>query len=288
MRIDKATRLVVVAALLAAACSGGTDAASEDTTTSPPTTAATTTTTMPEPEPTTTSEAPAATAAPTTAAPTTTAVPTTTAAPAVPFGSLIGGEGVGDGWLAPPGRYSSDQAGMSLEFELAEPVTWFEQNGRAVVLGHADLSDRDRIWIASFVGVIPSAEVGTHPPHDPVIPANTTPIPADLEEWFDAAPQVSVTGSGDTATAESTARYWDVAVDTAGGTTFDCHLGRCVASFVHGEWGAFVFGDEYLFRIYQLDGPMSDVIVFTQGTPANFAAMTSLSELVVGGMSTAG
>lgn len=284
MKRKRAARVTVAMALVLAACGGGeadppeeTSAAAPTTTAAPATTVATTA--APETTPPTTE----GTAPPTTEATTT----TTTEAPRE-LECPADGAAVGDGCLVEAGRYVTDRAGTPLVFDLTEPVGWVELED-LVLFQHPELSEQDIVAVAGFVGIISAGEIGTHPPHDPPIPVNTVDIPADMGDWFAEAAQVVVDGSGEVPLASGSVPYWDISVDTAAGDTFSCFLGDCVANFVPGDGnGAWVFSGSYSFRIYQLNGEMEGLFAFVQAHPENFEAVTSLSELVVGGMSIAG
>ena len=101
------------------------------------------------------------------------------------------------------------------------------------------------------------------------------------------ADQIVVVDSGEVTGPAGPTPHWDIAVDSTAGDTFSCFLGTCVAGLVHGEQGAFVFAEEYSFRLYQVPGS-DGLFVFAQTNPESFEAVKSLSELVVAAMSTTG
>ncbi len=275
---------LVVMALVAGACgssasetvTGAEVATSAPTTDSPATTVETTTT-----------EATTTTAAPTTTAPTTTSSPTTTTTlvPATPLEGAAGGTSNLNGWVVDPGRYSTDRIGIPVELTFDEAVTWFDGDG-LIEVGRSNVSgdQNDVVVIVAPVGIIPATEIGVHPPHDPIVPVNTEPFPEDLGDWFADTSQLIVADSGQIDAASGSAKWWDVDLDVSAGDTFRCYLGNCVANLVHPKWGAFVFGDEKRFRLYQMSGAVADVIVFVQAGSEAFDDTVELSESIVATM----
>ncbi|NNE10769.1 MAG: hypothetical protein HKN41_00815 [Ilumatobacter sp.] len=220
---------------------------------------------------------------------TTTAAPTTTLAPARPLEDAIGGTAQLDGWAVDIGRYATDRIGTPLEFDLDRAVTWFEASD-LVIFGREGLSgdQRDLLFIMQPIGVIPAADASVHPPHDPVVPANTENLPADLGEWLSAISALVITGNGEADTPAGPAPYWDVVVDPSKGQTFGCFLGDCVANFVVGELGAFVFGDDLHFRVYELPGAARGVVAFVQAQPDQFDDTVALAGAILGRMTVVG
>ncbi len=267
--------ILAAVVLVAAACGGDTAAPAVAPESDASTTAA----------PTTTTAAPSTTAPPTTT--TTSTTTTTTTTTAVPqtiqdLADVAAGDRPDGGWPIEAGVYGGSGLAAMPAFTVDEPLALYDYEP-IVDFGRREAASQARVFFLEPVGVMPPAEIGTHPEHEPIVPINTEPIPHNLDDWLSAAAQVIVRETGDTNVGGAPARYWDLEVDSAAGETFDCGSGRdaCVAFLVDATFGPFVLWEGFRFRVWELTGPGEGVWAFVQSASAQYADTVALAEALL-------
>ena len=258
---------VVTMSMLVASCGSAAEPITDETTT---TVVATSTTTTVAPTSSTTE------------ATTTTATPeTTTTAPecaASELSSSLGRQNAAGQELL-PGCYFSDAFSARMSFTTTMPmdVILFEHS---IAFGPEGVTmvQLDMVLFGEFVGVLPPADIGVHPPHGTPVPDTVNDMPEDLGTWLEEAAQIVIVDSGTQQIDGEAASWWDVTVDASQGDTFECPYGNCIAGpFLKG--GNFVLGDNGTqFRIIQLSGTADGLYVWVQSTAEMRAAVFSIMD----------
>ncbi len=187
--------------------------------------------------------------------------------------------------IAAPGTWLVDVITDDWQVTTESELIIYRSDEVLLDFSTGELADTDtQLAMLKTVGIVPPREASVHQEHDPIVPEVTIDLPTDLQEWFDAVPQLVVTDTGTSTVAGQPATWHRLTVDPTAGGTFHCPFGdNCIGFIVHEIFGVTVLSPEIDVTVWQMEA-IPDVIpwVQTKGPERHEAAQEAMAELLAG------